>query len=174
MDKVQLAKEGDKVAFSELIEEKKFKLYKTAKAILKDEDDVCDALQDCLIRVYKNINSLQNNEYFDTWMTRILINKCYDIINKNKKARGNVVEMQEIEEVKHYDKYNEDSLIDKVLNLIDKDLRLVTIMYYYNDFSVKQIAENLEIPEGTVKSRLSRARDRIYEILKKEEGEVVG
>ena len=118
MDKVQLAKEGDKVAFSELIEEKKFKLYKTAKAILKDEDDVCDAIQDCLISVYKNINSLQNNEYFDTWMTRILINKCYDIINKNKKARGNVVEMQEIEEVKHYDKYNEDSLIDKVLNLI--------------------------------------------------------
>ena len=61
MDKVQLAKEGDKVAFSELIEEKKFKLYKTAKAILKDEDDVCDAIQDCLISVYKNWNNLSDS-----------------------------------------------------------------------------------------------------------------
>ena len=55
--------------------------------------------------------------------------------------------------------------------MIDPDLKLVAILYYYDDFSVKEIAELLNIPEGTVKSRLSRAREKLYFILKKEEGE---
>ena len=97
MDKVELAKNGDKQAFNELIEEHKFKIYKTAKAILKDEDDVCDAIQDSLIRAYKGIAKLEHNEYFSTWLTRIVINKCYDIAKKNNEKskkienRGQVI-----------------------------------------------------------------------------------
>lgn len=55
MDIIEKAKNGDKEAFNYLIEENKFKMYKTAKAILKNEDDVCDAIQEALIRAYKNI-----------------------------------------------------------------------------------------------------------------------
>ena len=72
--------------FENLINSQKSKLYKTGMAILKNDDDTCDAIQETLISAYKNFNSLANIEYFGTWITRILINKCYDIIRKNKKV----------------------------------------------------------------------------------------
>ena len=58
--------------------------------------------------------------------------------------------------------------------MIDSDLKLVSVLYYYDEYSVKEISELLNIPEGTVKSRLSRARDKMFEILKKEEGDNIG
>lgn len=67
--------------------------------------------------------------------------------------------------------YCNESRLEKVLNQIDSDLRTVIVLFYYDDLPIKDIAEILNIPEGTVKSRLSRARDKIFEILKKEEGE---
>ena len=71
----------------------------------------------------------------------------------------------------YYEIYSQESELEVVLNKIDKDLRMVTVLYYYDDLSVSQISEMLNIPEGTVKSRLSRARSKIYTILKEEEGE---
>ena len=127
MNLVEEAKLGNEEAFNMLIEENKLKMYKVAKSILKNEDDVCDAIQNALISTYTNLNKLQNNQFFSTWMTRILINKCYDIA------------------------------------------KATTILYYYNDYSVNEISQILEVPEGTVKSRLSRARSKIYEIIKSEE-----
>ena len=57
-------KNGDEQAFAELIEQYKLPIYKTAKSILKDEDDVCDAMQETLINIYKNISKLQSERYF--------------------------------------------------------------------------------------------------------------
>ena len=167
MDKVELAKNGDKQAFNDLIEENKFKIYKTAKSILKDEDDVCDAIQDSLIRAYKGISKLQNNEYFSTWLIRIVINKCYDIYNKQKSRKVIDITEAQDEELKVYDNYDELG-ISAIVNSLDEDIRTVTVMFYYDDLSVKDISEMIGIPEGTVKSRLSRARSKLYEILNKE------
>lgn len=60
----------------------------------------------------------------------------------------------------YYDFYKSESQVERVLNLIDPDLKLVSVLYYYDEYSVKEISELLNIPEGTVKSRLSRARDK--------------
>ena len=60
--------------------------------------------------------------------------------------------------------------INQILNKIDPDLKVVAILYYYDDLSVSEIAHTLNIPEGTVKSRLSRARKSISEIYQLEEG----
>ena len=57
------------------------------------------------------------------------------------------------------------------MNNIDENLRLITVLYYYDDLSVSKISDTLNIPEGTVKSRLSRARNKIYELIKKDGGE---
>lgn len=83
---VEKAKNGSQEAFAKLIEKEKFKLYKTGISILKNDDDTCDAIQETLISVYKKIDTLKENNYFSTWIMRILINKCYDIIRKNKKV----------------------------------------------------------------------------------------
>ena len=61
--------------------------------------------------------------------------------------------------------------LQTTLELLEEDLKIVTVLYYYNDLSTKEISEILKIPVGTVKSRLSRAREKLYEILKKKGGE---
>ena len=131
MELVEKAKNGNNEAFNELIDNNKLKMYKTAKAILNNEDDVCDAIQETLISAYKNLNKLKENKFFSTWIIRILINKCYDIIAKNKKI-GNVVDISEVQDVKTFDEYDSDSVVAKVLNEIDEELKVVIILYYYD------------------------------------------
>lgn len=170
MEDLELAKKGDYEALEREINKIKYKLYKTGMAILKNDEDVCDALQETLISIYKNIKKLEKNEYFSTWAIRILINKCNDIIRKNKKIT-NINEKMQIDTINYYEIYEKESTLEQVLNEIDENLRLITVLYYYNDLSVSRISETLNIPEGTVKSRLARARMKIYELLKDEGGE---
>ena len=165
MEDLILAQKGDKEAYSRLIETVKLKLYKTAMAILKNDDDTCDAIQETLISAYLNLNKLQSNEFFTTWIVRILINKCYDIIRKNKKII-NVADKISKEVDTFYEMYSEQSELELILKWMEEDLRTITVLYYYDDLSVKDIAIILDIPEGTVKSRLSRAREKISRMYK--------
>lgn len=169
-------KKGDQEAFAELIEEYKLPIYKTAKAILKDEDDVCDAIQDTCLSIYKNICNLKNEKYFKTWVIRITINKCYDIISKHKLNNEKIIKMQsDVSEVQS----NFDSNIiaktdlERAMDLLEEDLKLVTVLYYYNDMSVSDISETINIPKGTVKSRIYRAREKLHQILDKKEVDAI-
>lgn len=64
--------------------------------------------------------------------------------------------------------------LEKALNMIEEDLRIVTVLYYYDDIPIKEIAKILNIPAGTVKSKLARAREQLYQLLKQEEVKEVG
>lgn len=173
MSIIKDAKNGNTEAFVALIDEYKTQMYKTAKAILKNEDDVCDAIQEALISCYKNIEKLKKEKYFKTWLIRITINKCYDIIEKNNSINNKIEKIIPIEE--EISNNIEDKIdLNKALRQLDNDLRIVTVLYYYDDIQVKDIADILEIPAGTVKSKLSRAREKLYEILKQEEVSKVG
>ena len=166
-------KEEAKMQFIDLINSNRLKMYKTAIAILKNEDDANDAIQDALYSAYKNYENLKDKNLFTTWIIRILINKCYDIINKNKRIiymDDNITENT----AGKVDTYEIESSLEWVLNKIDKDLKEIVVLYYYDELSVTEIADMLQIPKGTVKSRLSRARNQIGNILEKEEGEFDG
>lgn len=165
-------KKGDQQAFEELIEEYKLPIYKTAKAILKDEDDVCDAIQDTCLSVYRNINSVKNEKYFKTWVIRITINKCYDIISKHKLNDEKIVKIQSsmLEIQSNFDSnVIAKTDLERAMDLLEEDLKLVTVLYYYNDMSISDISEVINIPKGTVKSRIFRAREKLYQILNKGE-----
>ncbi len=166
-------REEEKEQFIQNINENRLKMYKTAFAILKNEDDANDAIQDALYSAYKNYENLKEKAYFTTWIIRILINKCYDIINKNKKVAyidDSITENTTGVE----DSYEVESSLEWVLKQIDKDLKEIVVLYYYDELSVTEISNILGIPQGTVKSRLSRAREQIGKIMKKEEGEFNG
>jgi len=156
-------------SFEDLVKNVKVKMYKTAMAILKNDDDACDAIQEALISAYQNFEKLREKQYFDTWMIRILIHKCYDLIHKNKKVvylnQKLEIDMNE----QYYDSYKSESVLESTLCQIDTDLKTVALLYYYDNFTIKDISNILNIPEGTVKSRLSRTREQLYSILKKEE-----
>ena len=169
-------KNGDEQAFAELIEQYKLPIYKTAKSILKDEDDVCDAIQDTALSIYKNIPNLKNEEYFKTWVIRITINKCYDILKKHKLNNEKMLRAQEDVSELHTNFDNNVILqtdLQTTLELLEEDLKIVTVLYYYNDLSISEISDILNIPKGTVKSRVFRAREKLYEIFSKEEVDTI-
>ena len=144
---------------------------KTAKIILKNDEDVYDAIQEVLISIYKNYEKLENEKFFSTWATRIIINKCYDLLRKRK---NNIVPIDEFIEnnpsMGQNDKYEiDENGIKQAMNFLNDDIKLIVVLYYYDNYSVKEISEIVNIPEGTVKSRLSTARKILKQKLGKEE-----
>ncbi|WML37408.1 sigma-70 family RNA polymerase sigma factor [Clostridium sp. OS1-26] len=160
MQDIKLAKKGDKAAFVRIIEENKASMYRVAISILNNEQDVEDAFQNTIIKAYEGIGSLKKNQYFKTWLIRILINECNAILRSNKK----IVHVEEFDDKASNDFSNLE--LTNAVNSLDEDLRVVTTLFYFEDIPQKDIANILSIPEGTVRSRLSRARNKLYEMLK--------
>ena len=159
------AKNGDNEAFLELINENKLNIYRVARGILSNEHDIEDAIQNTVIKAYEKINTLKKNEFFRTWLVRILINECNEIIRRNKRVVS-------INESNHEERYNdcyENIDLTKAINSLSEELRITTVLFYFEDMSIKDIASVLNIPHGTVRSRLSRARKILREIIGEDE-----
>lgn len=159
---VRLAKKGDKEAFARLIEGNKVSLYRIALSMLREKQDIEDAIQNSIIKAYEGVIYLRKNEFFKTWLIRILINECKLILKSNNKV-SHIEDVDLVTSVS--DDYSSIELTNAV-NCLEEDLRIVTTLFYFEDIPQKDIAKLLGIPEGTVRSRLSRARSKLYDILK--------
>lgn len=167
---VKKAEKGDNASFSKLIKSCEKDMYRVAEAMLKNDDDALDCIQETIMRAYKNINKLEKKEYFKTWLIRILINTCNDTLERRKK----IIEYREYASPELKDGFNMDEVeVRDAVDKLEPELKLLVILYYFEDMSVKDIAGSLEIAEGTVKSRLSRARNRLKEILENNERSIV-
>lgn len=158
LDLVHKAKKGNGKAFTKLIEENLKSIYRVAKGILNNEDDIEDAIQNTILKSYSNIKTLRNEELFKTWLIRILINECNKIYNFNKKC----ISLDKVIEEQYNDKY-ENLDLKIAVNSLPEELRLVITLFYFEDLKISQISEIIGIPEGTVKSRLSKAKAKIAE-----------
>ena len=169
MDTVKLvrkSKKGNNLAFSILIKSYEKDLYKVAIAMTKNDDDALDCIQEAILQAYINIKDLRQDEYFKTWLIKILINKCNALLKKNKKILNLDVNTSKNDKVEQSDRLE----LKDSINSLDSDLRIIIILYYYEDMSIKDISESLNIPQGTIKSRLSRARSKLKEMLSIDEG----
>lgn len=158
---VSKAKKGDKEAFLALIDENRLNLYRVARGILKDKEDIEDSLQNTVIHSFQKINSLKKDEYFRTWIIRILINECNEILRKGKR----VTYLAENNDTEIYSDSYENMDLTRAINFLNEELRITTVLFYIEDMSLKDIAKLLKIPEGTVRSRLTRARAKLREIM---------
>ena len=152
---VKKSQRHDKDAFTELMQLYMKDMYRTAIAILMNEEDAADALQDTILTCWEKIYTLKKAEYFKTWMTRILINHCYDIIRANPTC-GN---MGSYEEPSKCDEYNLE--LKEAYASVDERYRLPLELYYSQGFKIREIAELLSLPQNTVKTRLSRGRKQL-------------
>lgn len=166
---VKLARGGDRNAFESLIRANENSMYRIARVILKSDADCVDAIQETIIKSYRAIARLKHPDYFKTWLTKILINECKNILrNRNK-----IIAIDNINNVTYEkDAINECELLDlkQAIEKMDKEIKIIVMLYYYEDLSVKTISEILDIPEGTIKSRLHRARAYLYKKLCIDEG----
>lgn len=122
---------------------------------MKNENDALDIVQEAIYKAYISVKTLRETQYFSSWLTRILINTALDFIKKNKR----VIPIDEIESMNTSKVHNVEDSIDLVdaIDRLEEQYKTVVILRYYKDFSIKQIADTLSCPEGTVKTHLHRA-----------------
>lgn len=159
---IRQAQSGNKQAFSELILSISDDLYKIAKTRISNEDDIEDAIQETMIEVYKSIRKLKESEKFKKWTIKILINKCNRIYRRKYKDDVSIDDENSMKL-----KFNS---IDNLENEIDfYDLiqglkyeeRVITTLYYLEDYSVKDIKQILKMNENTINTHLFRARQKL-------------
>lgn len=165
---VQKAKKGNDEAFEQLIDSVRDKLYRTAYAYVRNEQDALDLYQEAIYTAYVSIKSLKKAESFHSWMTKILVFKAIDFIRK---------------ESHHFTTDNEDVFLElmasdtadftthsldlsEAFKLLKPAVKTIVLLRYYHDLSIKDIANIMNYPEGTVKSHLNRAKNELRPILK--------
>ncbi|MDO5344995.1 MAG: sigma-70 family RNA polymerase sigma factor [Lachnospiraceae bacterium] len=154
----------DKDTFAKLIIDNEQQLYRIAKSILRSDEDCADAAQEAVARGFAGLHSLKQDRYAKTWLIRILIHECYRVAKE--RARNFPLEPEMRQEASGGgERYSE---LYEALSCLPEDFRVVMVMHYLEGYAVKEIAEILQIPDGTVKSRMSRGREQLRHLL--EEG----
>ncbi len=168
LNEIKLIKEsmkGNKESFGILIKNNKEYLYKMAFLYVKDEQDALEVIHETVYRAFLNIEKLKKAKFFNTWITRILINVSIDFLKK--KGKNEMLdestpirkEKCEISTEEKLDLYN-------AIDLLNDNYKTVIIMMYFNDMKIKDISRVMEIPENTVKTYLRRAKQALGEVLK--------
>lgn len=151
---------------AEVLEAEK-SLYHVAKSILKNDEDCADAMQSAILAAYARLDTLKHESFFRTWLTRILINECYQLIRSRKPqvAYEDYMEGRGEEDAKT--RYSELYLS---IQKLSERYRIPFVLHYVEGYSVKEIGGLLRLTESTVKVRLHRARNLMKEKLKGEYG----
>ena len=139
------------------------RLYRISCGMLKNPQDRMDAVQEAVAKAWANVDRLRREEYFETWLTRILINECHNIQSTGK----DIVSLDKLPEQGVYTGDNK-PLRDAILAL-ETQLRLPVLLYYMEGYKLREIAQILRIPEGTVKTRLTRAKKKLKSLLEEDE-----
>ena len=142
-----------------LILEAEGQMYCTARTILGNDEDCADAIQETIVKAFQKIDTLKKDKYAKTWLMRILINECYNLIRRESRLvslenLSELPERQQKEETDYSDLY-------QAVNALKDELKLPVVLYYAEDFSIREIAEILGVSEGAVQKRLARARGKL-------------
>lgn len=159
-DFVNEAKSGNEKAFCELIHMNKDVLYKTAYTYTKNKHDSLEILDDTVYKAYISIKKLKEPQYFNTWLMRILINKCIDHLKKRKRiAVFNNIDVTENIQVT---RGTEDKLdLYNAIDTLDGKFKIIIILRYFHDLTVPQIADIMNYPVGTVKTYIYKALKKL-------------
>jgi RNA polymerase sigma-70 factor (ECF subfamily) len=177
---VRLAKSDDKEAFELLVRRHQSRVFAVAGGILRNKEDVEDVAQQVFGKAYFSLKRFDQRAAFSTWLYKITVNECWDVLRKCK-VRPLLYESDLSEEQAHeYNGFSEKATVpdvsdrlearervEKLLVDLDERDRLMLILKEVQGFSVEEIAEILEINGNTVKVRLFRARRRIMEKVKR-------
>ena len=143
----------NKKQFAQRLEPMKARLYRTAYLYLGNEANALEAVDEAIYRALKGLRQLREDNYFETWLTRILINQCKQEINRLGRIQPQSVLPEMIDESQDYDVLP----LKEAISQLSEELKVVIILRYFSDYTLAQTAEALEIPQGTVVTRQRRA-----------------
>lgn len=163
---VKRAKKGDSEAFQMLIHKEKEKMYRMAYMYMRNEDDALEVFQESLYKAIGSINTLKNNDFFSTWLMKILINTAIAALKKKQKMVP--IDNQILNQMVNIDHIQIEEHLDllQAMDEIEEKYKTVLLLRFYQDYTVKQIATFLECPEGTVKTNIRRGLEILKSKLK--------
>jgi len=167
---------GDIQSFEELIKKHQKFAYNVALKYLKDPVDAEDVTQEALIKAFKYLKNFNKNSKFSTWLYRIVINTCKDELRKTKNDQGNLsldndnnyidaLEDESYEPLKNTENTELGKNLQKAINQLAPTYKDVIILCDMKDYSYQEISDILEIPLGTVRSRINRGRKKLRKIV---------
>jgi RNA polymerase sigma-70 factor (ECF subfamily) len=174
-DLVDLARRGDREAFSVLAGGAVDRLYAIARLILRDAELAEDATQDALVRAWRDLPTLRDVERFDAWLYRIVVRACADIGRHRRRAgvEFTILTVEPSESDRTGELADRDQ-IERGLRRLSEAQRTILILHYYVGLSPSEAADALEIPLGTAKSRLHYAIEALRAAIAAEERISVG
>lgn len=170
---VASAKGKDQEAISEIYNRTYPGVYKTAKAIIQDEDAVLDIVQDAYIKAFQNLHQLDDPDKFPAWVKRIAVNQAKDYLKKKKPILFSEMENEEgdapefrddnmdVQPEAVVDRQDTTELISRILSTLGDEQRITIVMFYYQELSVEEIAKAQGCSVNTVKSRLNYGRKKV-------------
>ena len=152
----------DQKEFAARVEALRQRLYRTAYLYLGGEADALEAVDETVYQALRSLKKLRQAEFFDTWLTRILINTCHRELRRRKRLAG----QEALPDTAEPDAYDHLPL-KEAIGRLPEALRTVVILRYFTGYTQAETAEALGIPQGTVATRQRRA----LELLRLELGE---
>lgn len=152
----------DKQEFTSRVLAVENRLYRISCGMLESHQDRLDAVQEAVLKAWSHLPGLRVEKYFETWLTRILINECHNIQN----ARKRTVTLEKLPE--QAAEPEQDDNLRAAISALEEKLRLPLLLYYMEGYRTREIAQILQIPEGTVKTRLQRAKRRLKTMLEED------
>ena len=163
-DKERYKRLEQKEWFTEQVKKCEDSIYRLSMSILRNADDAADAAQEAIFIAYRKLYTLRDKSKFRSWLLRILANECYGMLRQ----RQRYVDIDSLAEVEApAPPENQQPLWQAVCDL-NEDMRSVVVLFYYEGFSIQEIATILKISEANTKTRLYRARLRLRMMLGEE------
>lgn len=172
---IKKLKAGDTEAWNMLVESFSKKVYNLALNFAGNKDDAADITQEIFLKIYNNIDKFEEERNFSSWVMKLSKNYCIDYWRKTKNSRQNVeldenlftnsVHLQAPTPEDSHIQNNEISYLRNKLQLLPPDLRSLIIMRDIQDYSYQEISDHLDIPLGTTKSRINRARLKLAKLI---------
>jgi RNA polymerase sigma-70 factor (ECF subfamily) len=183
---VELAKNGDQNAFAELMKRYNRSLYHTILKMIRNVDDAEDLTIEAFAKAFKNLDKFKEDYTFSTWLFRIATNNCIDFIRKKKMNTlslnnmftgdgGEEVGLDIPDESNPQEEAIRSQKIALMQNLVSKlptKYRKLVTMRYFEEMAYQEIADELELPIGTVKAQLHRARELLYDMIKNQKDHI--
>jgi RNA polymerase sigma-70 factor (ECF subfamily) len=159
---IRRCQEGDLMAYRAIYERYEQPLLRTALRILGQKQDAEDAVQEAFLKLYRSINSYKKGSKFSTYLFRILLNSCFDILRKRKRAGFNI---GEIEALPYYPGHESYFNIERAIEMLPQQMRTCFILFAVEEFGQEEIAQILNKSLGTVKATVHRAKARLRSLL---------
>ncbi len=169
------ASNGNERAFREIISRYKPKILSICLKMLKNSTEATEAAQDTFVKIYFHLRDYDPEKSFSSWAASIAINECRDRLRKRtrynqtfRELTDRDVDLKQAQADDGYESKKRVELVEKVIEKLPEKLKEVLVLKAYGEYSYEAIAEILKIKTGTVMSRLFRAREKLTEILEKD------